>query len=565
MTTDSAVLEPRVVDAIRGQFVVPSYQRGYRWGPAEVGHLLDDILASVGRYYLQPIVVKDVSGRWMLIDGQQRLTTLLLVLNYLRVHVPTLTVNYTLEYETRHDSAAFVQDPVAERSQENIDFFHIHQAAEVIRTWFEGQPNPTLAAMNFYTALCERVHIIWYEAPAELEPRTLFTRLNVGRIPLTDAELVKATLLSRVSRPEEVAAQWDAIERDLREPELWSFITASDAGVPTHIELLLDTLAGGPRGRRRRPFHTYETMRERLEATHPDELWDEIVDLHALLRGWFEDRDVFHKVGFLMTTSESFARLVEAGRTLTKSAFAADLDDRIRRQLNLTRGDLHEIGYEHEPAKCSQVLTLFNVETVRRRTQSRDRYSFAAQARNGWSLEHIDAQSAEPLTRVEQWSDWLRLHRDALYGLPGLDEQECDALVAEIDAALPDITNHQFQELEARIGQHFRTGDDGTGEWAHRLANLALLDGDANSALSNSCFEVKRRQILRLDRDGRDIPPGTRNVFLKYYTEAGAQQIHFWGPHDRETYMAAMAETLAPYLLASEDEPPAADAPRHVQ
>ncbi len=39
--------------------------------------------------------------------------------------------------------------------------------------------------------------MLWYEAPKDVDSTDLFTRLNVGRIPLTDAELVKALLLSR--------------------------------------------------------------------------------------------------------------------------------------------------------------------------------------------------------------------------------------------------------------------------------------------------------------------------------------------------------------------------------
>ncbi len=75
-----------------------------------------------------------------------------------------------------------------------------------------------------------------------------------------------------------------------------------------------------------------------------------------------------------------------------------------------------------------------------------------------------------------------------------------------------------------------------------------------SSALGNSVFEVKRRNILERDREGSYIPTCTRNVFLKYYTEAEGQQIHFWGEHDREGYLAAMQTHIAPYLL-EEDAP----------
>jgi len=81
-------------NGIRGQFFVPAYQRGYRWGRHEVDALLSDIYADGSRsptdnYCLQPIVVKQrtVEGEYELIDGQQRLTTLYLIYRYLNSEV----------------------------------------------------------------------------------------------------------------------------------------------------------------------------------------------------------------------------------------------------------------------------------------------------------------------------------------------------------------------------------------------------------------------------------------------------------------------------------------------
>jgi len=83
ITTD---LRPELVGNIAGAFVVPSYQRGYRWGRDEVIRLLDDIHESAGKkYFLQPVVVKRRDDKkWELVDGQQRLTTLSLILRYIQ-------------------------------------------------------------------------------------------------------------------------------------------------------------------------------------------------------------------------------------------------------------------------------------------------------------------------------------------------------------------------------------------------------------------------------------------------------------------------------------------------
>ena len=84
-----ALLKEIPVGKIAGKFYVPGYQRGYRWGADEVDHLLVDIYESQGRrYHLQPVVVKSMpDGKWELVDGQQRLTTLYLILHYIQREV----------------------------------------------------------------------------------------------------------------------------------------------------------------------------------------------------------------------------------------------------------------------------------------------------------------------------------------------------------------------------------------------------------------------------------------------------------------------------------------------
>jgi hypothetical protein len=542
-------LRPMLVGDIVGQFFVPGYQRGYRWGRDEVIRLLDDIRESSGRkYFLQPVVAKRRDdGKWELVDGQQRLTTLLLILRYIHEHLPTVRPRYSLEYETRPGSADYLDHPAAERSQDNIDFFHIFGAFSRIREWFESHDNVTLEAINFYKYLSESVYIIWYEAPADVESTTLFTRLNVGRIPLTDAELIKALLLTRASelkREREIAAQWDTIERDLRVPELWAFVTGKSGQEATHITLLLDTLAVWPKGRQRPQFHTFETLRPMIESAAQD-TWNEVVALYSLIMGWFDTRDLFHKIGYLIARGRTFDELVALSQNCTKREFEARLNTWIRADLSLKDSDLAELRYGN--TKTAAVLLLMNVETVRSMTLSAERFSFKEYAAQVWSIEHIHAQNAEQLNRAAQWVDWLRLHRDALTGLPAISEAARADLAERINIAIGDISAEAFAPLEQELTTLFSlAGESGDVD---AIANLALLANGDNSALSNSVFEVKRRSVLARDRLGSYIPVCTRNVFLKYYTDAEGQQIHFWGQHDRDGYLAAIRQYVGPYLL----------------
>jgi hypothetical protein len=560
-------LEPKPVGKIEGRFYVPRYQRGYRWGSAEVDRLLSDIDDSREggqSYYLQPIVVKPMpDGRWELVDGQQRLTTLYLILQYIRREaLPKARIAFELEYETRPGSQGYLADPDGSLGGSNIDFFHIYNSHERIRRWFDAQDDPTLAAMDFYKDLSERVKVIWYEAPHE-DSTTLFTRLNVGRIPLTDAELTKALVLTRsrdghTDQAHSVAAQWDAIERDLRKPELWAFVTGDAQEQPTHLSLLLDTLAdsldpsytGVLTGRGRPPFHTFETLRPKIEEDW-EAVWAQVIDLHSLVQGWYDDRTLYHKIGYLIATGYEFAKIVVKADSVTKSGFEARLDGLIRERLNLTVGELRDLGYDNSD-RCGQALLLMNVETIRAMRDSSERYSFRAHASGTWSLEHIHAQNAEPLRTAEQWRVWLKLHREALVGLP--QESERDDLLTAIDDVLAkEISALAFRTVEEQVARFFTPPGGEVAAGVHSIANLALLAGGDNTALSNSVFEVKRQEIIRLDREGSYIPVCTRNVFLKYYTAANGQQFHFWGNPDREGYLSAMVAVVGPYLKPEED------------
>lgn len=559
MHTQTETLESRLVGDIAGEFFVPSYQRGYRWGRDEVTRLLTDIAEANGqRYFLQPIVVKPMAdGRLELVDGQQRLTTLYLILGHLRSELPRAARRYTLDYETRSGSAAFLDAPAYAQSRENIDFHHIFSAVQAIEKWFSNQADPTTAAINLYKALTESVYVIWYEAPASLDSADLFRRLNVGRIPLTDAELVKGLLLHRGGdRAKEIAAQWDGIEKDLRNPEVWAFLTGTPSPRATHLDLLLDALAGGPSGRDRPLFHTFETLRPRIDEA-PYGLWAEVVDLHATVLGWYEDREMFHKVGFLVSGGLTFEALIASTQNLTKSAHHKVLDAKIRGLLELDENSLRSLRYDSHRKKAGQALLLMNVLTVQGASSSQERYSFREHASRKWSLEHIHAQNAEDLNRADQWRVWLGLHAEALADLPTSREPARDELVAEVkDLLLRDrangknssLTQQTFREYEGQLVQFFNEGAE--SDDVHSIANLALLSSADNSSISNSAFEVKRRDILVRDRNGSYIPVCTRNIFLKYYSTAAGQQLHFWGPQDRADYLEAIVAVLKPYLTS---------------
>jgi hypothetical protein len=587
----TAILDHKYVGDITGRFFVAGYQRGYRWDTTDVKRLLDDIWHALDNnsskqpYNLQPVVVKlrqpgstEQPCLWELVDGQQRLTTLYLILLYMRnAGLNRVDLPYELHYETRPGSADFLERLANDDQPDhdrNIDYYHLFEAYKYIGEWFEAHGNRTQYAANrFYAALFETVRVIWYQAPAHMEATALFTRLNVGKIPLTDAELVKALLLSKVKsehphRAAEVASQWDIIERDLHTPELWGFISSDTSGsaddrYPTRISLLLDTLAPSLSQFGRRPprYHTFESLRSQIEHK-PMAFWMQVLNLHDLMLGWFNNRSLYHKVGYLVLTGIAFGQLARLAQDQSKSKFEYQLDQRIKKVLDLRASDVEMLSYDNQRdyQKLMRLLLLMNVESMRVVPHSNQRFPFHLHTDTAWSLEHIHAQNAESLTKAEQWRTWLQQHLNALRAQALETDDEQGQLIQDIQAALVQIEiaknfGATFQALAARVVKVFDAPSElgaSAAQNVHSISNLALLSKADNSLLSNSVFEVKRQNLLAVDRKGGYLPICTRNVFLKYYTMAEAHQNHFWSPQDRHQYLEAIISTVQPYLLTEE-------------
>ena len=92
---------------------------------------------------------------------------------------------------------------------------------------------------------------------------------------------------------------------------------------------------------------------------------------------------------------------------------------------------------------------------------------------------------------------------------------------------------------------------NGDASSVHLLSNMALLGGIENTILSNSIFQTKRKEILKMDAQGKYIPLCTKQVFLKYHNikenNFSNQQLYFWGEKDRKNYLAHIKEILSEY------------------
>jgi len=205
--------------------------------------------------------------RYKVLDGQQRLTTIYIILKYLEnlkkefeelkkecskvkdfFNIDDFDIkgSYTLEYETRkkenNDSKDFLEKNLQDGlNHTNSDFYYMSSAYEIIKEWFKNK-NKKL----FLYTLLNDTKVIWYEVQAttEKEEIDIFTRLNMGKISLTNAELIKAMLLIPIQDYKEqieFSTIWDKMEFTLQNGEFWYFLSNAKK-VTTTIDLIFDTL-----------------------------------------------------------------------------------------------------------------------------------------------------------------------------------------------------------------------------------------------------------------------------------------------------------------------------------
>ena len=592
---DSSISTKPITDLLTDEeghpthFWIPAYQRGYRWKPLQVTQLLDDVWEFIhdtergnrqSFYCLQPLVIKvHEDGRYEVVDGQQRLTTIYILLTYLKQIMTVLgKTRFTLTFETRGEANdAFLADIDLKRANENIDYFHICEAYRAIEAWFSKRDSMhKLELLQHFLnddEVGRNVKVIWFELSETENAVDAFTRLNVGKIPLTNDELIRALFLRRQAPTKldsealqlRIAHEWDQLEKSLQSDSFWYFFS-NDAG-PKHnrIGFLFDFVArtdGLPQGARHDPyviFHVYNLKLKHDQIRLKYE-WLRIKQAYMMLEEWYENRTLYHITGFLIQQGVGIATLRELSENNTKSNFEQKLRQEIFSRVigpgslidmndeDLTkriRDKLEDLEYDRHKPAIRALLLLFNIATLLDNPKSNIRFQFDCFKKEEWDIEHVRSVAQDQPQRHHDRVSWLKNSLGYFQVQNNNQELQQDIhsfiILTQIEAS-----NDEFEALYERILTAFKEADEQEGD--HNIANLTLLDQQTNRSYKNAVFAVKRQRILSLDQGGIFIPLCTRNVFLKCYSPH-VDNLIFWTDKDQKGYQTAIEETLVRFFL----------------
>ena len=629
MAESSEPIEMPVSELLTGnyQFSIPSYQRGYRWESTEAGgedeqeakqvdDLLNDLTYFVtsnphkkANYYLQPLMVKprllaDGSYEWDVLEGQQRLTTMLLVLKCLkeRLYGGQQFGLYELKYANRKqldfnritfDRASADYD--FPKANENLDSYYVRKAKDRIERWYDNElsNNPSLSdkfkEMLFYpdetrgvnSSPALRAKFIWYNVQA-LQPGApqlngnrqhdieVFNRLNRGKISLTDSELIKALFLlcikvapaygSSLLTPETLVRKWDDMGKKFQNEEFWNMIAPKGADYSNRLDLLFDFIkdcSGNGKGSAYRFY--YKKMHGLL--TSPDinkveELWTEVKQYFDTLCKWHENVHKHNFIGYLIENGEDLANIYSS----------PDLETKIRKGLGLENVD--EIDtlryYDNEGyKKIRKVLLLFNVLTCDKFGQ---KFPFNLYRDNTFDVEHVNSQTDNPIEKIDEkiaWVKqqaipclWIDRNETDTNGILTSGAREARDLITEGVQFLRDVklnnnrdTGSKFKGYRTAVEYYYASGNRNTGMFEKdAIGNLALLNSSINREYKNALFPQKLRTLKRSDQEGVYIPLCTKYMFLKYYSNPQANVSAFsmmrWRQEDQDEYTEAIKESI---------------------
>lgn len=610
-------------------FSVPSYQRGYRWESSEVGNndndvkQVDDLLNDLtmfaktnthksANYYLQPLMVnpKLIQGKWEwdVLDGQQRLTTMLLVLKCIneKLYPNSLLPLYTLKYENRkqldfgkitYDQSSMDYDyPMP---NDSLDSYFVRKAKDRIERWYDTEIKGDQALQDkikellFYPDASRpgatsrpslRAVFIWYN----VEPTTanvpvlsnnrlhdieVFNRLNRGKISLTDSELIKALFLlciklspssgSSLMTPETLVRKWDDMGKAFQNDSFWKMIVPKDKEYSNRMDYLFDFIRDCKGGKNKNSYRFYyEGMCHLL--TTPDlqqveTLWDEIKFFFDMLCKWHENVQKHNYIGYLVENGKSLSDIY------SEITNGNDLKSIVRQITDVNDvNEIDDLSYQEREDffKIRKILLLFNVLTCDKFGM---KFPFNLYRDNSYDVEHVNSQTDNPIDKIEEKKEWIikhafaclrydRTERDA----NGFTQAAKDARDLIIDGI--HLLRHfkkngnkdvgdKFKPYRTSVENYYACGNAATA-MANKdsIGNLTLLNSSINREYKNALFPKKLRTLKRSDQEGAYIPLCTKYMFLKYYsnsqTNASAFNMMRWRSADQGEYIKAIKESL---------------------
>lgn len=439
---------------------------------------------------------------FVVIDGQQRLTAIAIIKYYLSEHKEQLKqFDYKIEYEKylkkdEDKTLSVILSKITDLEKEkdfnellstdkldnkkiitltnkfatekcSLDKYHIILSYLVIAYYFNKNNEYIDKFIKLFSSTIDNysIQFIWYNVTDEITNKVqkdgkeetkinetkainIFTRLNIGKIPLTDAELIKALFLkkdnfkeSEIDKQLHIAYKWDEIEKTLNNDTFWYFICNKkneneiEIEKRNRIELILELAIGINNGKNHELFKEYENKFKQINNENKDnkdnihnldKLWQEIEECFMTLKEWYNDNELYHYIGFLTCSKTCIKDIYKNKDNDNKQPINNKKHiDNIKQMIN----NVLKIGSQQDTADfinqfnysnniISTILLFSNIYTTIKMNMKKNskedtnnnllnRFPFDLYVKESWDIEHIAPQTDNPLNIKKERIIWF--------------------------------------------------------------------------------------------------------------------------------------------------------------
>lgn len=578
---------------------IPSYQRGYRWTKKEVLRLIEDVFhydakKDGGYYCLQPLVVRHIERQgeheWKVIDGQQRLTTIYLILKTIGYNKEC----YSLEYEREKILYRIYDEDLGHES--SCEIWHLSKAREAIEEWINRDTdNINNISSNkevLMTKILEHCRFILYvmkegdhlsEKEIDKMEHDLFNNLNSGKISLTESELIKALFLHNIGEAKTVkeikqismSEELDLMERTLREDEMWYFLAGDQKKPSSCIDYLYKVwyLSQYEKIPQDVDYPIFSFMEESITSEKKMfNNWEELKRCFHIITGWYHDPLLYNLIGYLEGRKfpkyspkdyppfhenllAMFYKFSTSKNKKQKLPTRKEFVDYVKEQCFKSIPEKYmEARFDKDKNEVFNVLLLLNVamlinnksallkqdsnKSTGRGTETKvSRFPFHVFHTVNWNVEHISPQNPkEKLELLNRLRALKNEYQDK--NLPN----EIEQIYEKLNASENDLSALDHDEDYRSLVSKFVAEK----EEVMRLRNLTLLTEHDNKGIGNKFYFDKRNKLNAYQSQGSFIPAATMNVFSKWYTH-NPNGFVFWDVDDQQAYQNAIENTITDF------------------
>ncbi len=557
------------------KYHIAAYQRGYKWASDEYGAvtiLLNDLWDAFQafqnqerkEYYLQYITLKKNNEKRHLevIDGQQRLTTLSILLSIFSLKLEADNVaKGKLEYAIREnffDKQIYNStnlEVLLEKNWDNEqgliisedekinsqDVFYLFNAVQKINEVL-SQDEIQNQLQSFYNFILNNIKII-VNAVDHISSEKVFSNLNSNKVPLTEAELIKGLLLTKYSRNQNkdeakkhfreilemrlsLGRQWDEITKWCNDPGINVFFFNKEEGMTSLLTLV--AIQNGYKIEKKSNPNDYPLFNFYHKFGKTEHIYNCLLKTYFVLNDWYNEDNIFNLLGYLFFAKGSNKTIKDYLSKIDsdKSALLNELEHQVNGLIPKNTDDLFYSNDQDN--EIHRVLLALNVFY----DGINSRFNYHRFIEEKWTLEHIFPQTPEGKGQILQEKD-----KQIIFEILG--EKATDEIKKII--AKPTRTSEE-KEI-------YQTALKSLGS-LNSIGNMCLLSDKDNA--SNGCgfFDEKRTNILQRIRKGSFVPKHTFDVFSKMVFEENPGDFERWTNDNIKNHSTAIKKAIESIKLS---------------